>query len=233
MSGAVPGWAPTRIVDPRSGASFAAIDGDALLWLARMVVGEAGYRASDAQARALVSTIVRRWYQVDALSGRPRDLVGMVRAYSTPLQESRRLEAGGRPGEIQALTWAQIPASIRAVCEATARGDLALTAPHAVHWAAPSVYPGIDTSSDAARQRTAPAAVERREAARGNVGARYVHVPGTPAADNVFSSTSSSRALPDPILGRGAPQTGAGGLEPVIATLLAVGVWLAGKVLFT
>lgn len=220
---AVAGWAPTPIVDPRSGAVVASVDGAALLWLARMVVGEAGERASEAQARALVSTIVRRWFQVDHLTGRARTLAEMIRAYSTPLQESRRLEAGGRPGRIQGLTWAQIHPSIASVVSRTCRGELALTAAGAVHWAAPSLYAGhgLDTSSAAARLRTADRAVAARELARGYAGARYVHVAGAPVSDNVFSSTPASRTLPDPILGRGGAQA-RGGAGPLIALLFAV-----------
>lgn len=227
MTAVLPIFDPVAVYDP-SGARVATVTATDVLWLGRMVVGEAGVSATSAQIRALVSTIVRRWFQVDHLTGRARDLLGMVRAYSTPLQASRAGEA--RPAQIQALPWSALPLLVRDETLKIVRGFTPLTAPHAVHWAAAYLYEphGLNTSSLEQRARTAPAAVLAREAARGNVGASYVPTGG-PARDNVFSATTASRSLPDPVLGRSSQSRGGIGAAGGAGVVLAVLSLLSGR----
>lgn len=180
------------------GAVAHVTDEDAL-WLARMVVGEAGARAGNsAESKALVSTIVRRWWQLEVRHGRPRTLTQFARAFSTPIQPTPPRPERHLP--LQAQSWLELPEDIRECVSSILTGRAPLTLPGSVNWGSPILYTrhGLDTASAATRAATAPAAIVSRETARGVREPRYEAVPGASPRGNVFHSTSWSRGAAEP-----------------------------------
>lgn len=201
------------IVDCRSTRGYV-LSAD-LLVLERMVIGEGGENASDAEVRALVSTILRRWGVLELSRASVRSLGAFATAFSTPLHLSTP-----RALRIQALTAAEIPARVRAIVRGVATGREPLSVPGSVNWAAPTLYRshGLDTSSVSRRAGTAPGAVVAREVPRGEPSPRYVPTPGT--LGNVFFSTAPGRAFPVSVRPFGA-SGGAGAGVVLLAILFA------------
>lgn len=232
------------------------------LWLGRALYGEGG-RADRAERLALASTMLRGWL----LSGQP-SFGTWLRGFSQPINprwlpgaelwnahvaalargERRGQEgatsaaAGARRRAIQALGWSDLPADLRADVVGILTGRLPLVAGKASNFAGPNLYRGqwgLDTSSEAKRLATAPAAVRARETARRQVAPEYVHAT-TKATGNVFHSIGPGRAssfsvvagpdadaLPAP---PAAPIGGSKGLVwPIVAALVvALGVvWVS------
>ncbi|MCA9607149.1 MAG: SGNH/GDSL hydrolase family protein [Myxococcales bacterium] len=167
------------------------------VWLARAVVGEGG---PSADAYAVASTMVRRWaFLHDADPSLPfRSLTDLVvgrfagpepyegegrevevRGYSQPVAVQWRNGAHERRRQIRELPWDSIEPWRREAVLRILTGNAPLTAPAAVHFAAPDVV--------------------ARELAR-NEGWQRVPVPG---ARNAFVSTRVSRAAREPVVAGG------------------------------
>ncbi len=164
------------------------------VWLARAVVGEGG---TEVDAAAIASTMVRRWALLrdtnprspfrtltDLVVGRfagpdPYEGAGRevsVRGYSQPVAVQWRTGEVARRRRVRELAWDAIELSKRRAVLGVLTGARALTAPAAVHFAAPAVV---------------------TERLPHHEGWRRVPVHG---ASNVFVSTAASRRVSEPLV---------------------------------
>lgn len=178
------------------------------VWVARAVVGEGG---TEVDARAIASTMVRRWALLrdsdpdspfrsladlvvgrfagdDPYEGEGREVV--LRGYSQPVAVQWRDPEVERRRRVRELPWESIEPWRRTAVLRVLTGRAPLSAPDAVHFAAPEVV---------------------AEGLRRHADWQRVSVGG---ARNAFVSTAASRAVSEPIM------VGADGrIEPTVATV--------------